>query len=815
MKFNQLLVKLPETAWRRLGDRGRFYRQSLILFLLIASIPGFITGVCIYFFGVGGMERDLSDMHRGQVAERVRNIDDQLAYLELDLSHWAFSPRFGSELKELDYVYSFQETYDITKTLVIVNGSHPLIDNVELFIDRKDPVLFKPGYYKLADTQVIQAYRGLLADPRSIYWTGRTVPGGVSRGNERGGGDASGIEAVTPADAARPGMDELTLEAEAAWEDAENEPIRLVHRIPGESPAPFGVLVVTLKQDRLASLLKTMTPYNEGATFLLDEGGQYVISDKSGGKELQAHLREEVLKRKERAGTFLWEDGGVTYSVSYGPMRRVEAEWTYISAAPVTAITSPVVTLSNIILLISTTGLLLALLLSWLASRRMYSPVERLIRRFDSDTGQAPRGLDEFQYIESQWSQAASVRRDLENRLNDQLPSLRTGFLFQLVQGHLYTHSEEHLRERMKRYGWETPGSRFYIVHFQLTGWEQEGRFSYGDESLLTFAAANIMEELAAARLEQYNVLNFHDLSVGLFVIMPEEDEGTELLSQLAGEVTSAVNRLLRVQVAAAISRPVDTISRVTEAYMELERAAGFRRLIGRNQLLNMQDPDNYDLPDGGAEYPFGTELELVQAMRQGKREEAEAAAGRFLGEAVRACRTETELQQTMLQLLGSIRHMMLESGVNPLRLSGGANLFGRLSQLRDPQRMLKLLKEKAILPFLSEREALAGVELRRLVEQTIEYIQSHFAEDISLESCADLAGTSSYTLSRLFKQVTGVNFIDYVTELRINRAKELLRCTDMKVTEVAEAVGYQQRYFNRIFKKQSGVTPTQYREMA
>lgn len=760
------------------------------------------------------MERDLSDMHRSQVAERVRNIDDQLAYLEMDLSHWAFNPRFGSELKELDYVYNFLETYDITKTLVVVNGSHPLIDNVELFIDREEPVLFKPGYYKMADPEAIQMYRNLLADRRSIYWTGRAVEEGSARSWTSNGGK-SNVEAMHPEDADALGMDELSRETAAVRDGAEDDSIRLVHRIPGESPSPFGVLVVTVKQDRLANLLKTMTPYNEGATFLLDGSGQYIISDKSEGRELQARLREEVLKRKEKAGTFLWEESAVTYSVSYGPIRRVEAEWTYISAAPVTAITSPVVTLSNIILLISTTGLLLALLLSWLASRRIYSPVERLIRRFDGESGRPPRGINEFQYIESQWSQAASVRRDLENRLTDQLPSLRTGFLFQLMQGHLYTHSEEHLRERMKRYGWETGGSRFYILHFQLTGWEQEGRFTYGDESLLTFAAANIMEELAAARLDQYNVLNFHDLSVALFVILPANQEGSELLSELAGEVTSAVNRLLRVQVAAALSRPVNDVSRVTEAYMEIERAAGFRRLIGRNQLLNMQDPGVYDLPDGGAEYPFGTELELVQAMRRGKREEAEAAAGRFLEEAVKACRTETELQQTMLQLLGSIRHMMLETGVNPLRLSGGANLFGRLSQLRDPQRMLKLLKEKAILPFLSEREALAGVELRRLVEQTIDYIQKHYGEDISLEGCADLAGTSSYTLSKLFKQVTGTNFIDYVTELRINRAKELLRTTDMRVAEVAEAVGYQQRYFNRIFKKHSGVTPTQYREKA
>jgi YesN/AraC family two-component response regulator len=58
------------------------------------------------------------------------------------------------------------------------------------------------------------------------------------------------------------------------------------------------------------------------------------------------------------------------------------------------------------------------------------------------------------------------------------------------------------------------------------------------------------------------------------------------------------------------------------------------------------------------------------------------------------------------------------------------------------------------------------------------------------------------------------VNFIDYVTNVRIESAKKQLQDPDKKINEVAANVGYQQRYFNRIFKKQVGVTPGQYREM-
>ncbi|MFD2876142.1 helix-turn-helix transcriptional regulator [Paenibacillus rhizoplanae] len=64
------------------------------------------------------------------------------------------------------------------------------------------------------------------------------------------------------------------------------------------------------------------------------------------------------------------------------------------------------------------------------------------------------------------------------------------------------------------------------------------------------------------------------------------------------------------------------------------------------------------------------------------------------------------------------------------------------------------------------------------------------------------IQGPALFLLSKSFKRVTGQNFIDYVTELRLTKAKELLRDTDLKMNDVALQVGYQQSYFNRIFQK-------------
>ncbi|MNP60632.1 HTH-type transcriptional regulator YesS [compost metagenome] len=81
------------------------------------------------------------------------------------------------------------------------------------------------------------------------------------------------------------------------------------------------------------------------------------------------------------------------------------------------------------------------------------------------------------------------------------------------------------------------------------------------------------------------------------------------------------------------------------------------------------------------------------------------------------------------------------------------------------------------------------------------------------MELCAEYAGANHYSLSKGFKLYLGKNFIEYLTELRVQKAKDLIGGTDLKMYDIAGQVGYQNGYFNRIFKKVEGMTPKQYRE--
>ena len=98
------------------------------------------------------------------------------------------------------------------------------------------------------------------------------------------------------------------------------------------------------------------------------------------------------------------------------------------------------------------------------------------------------------------------------------------------------------------------------------------------------------------------------------------------------------------------------------------------------------------------------------------------------------------------------------------------------------------------------------------IIQRAITYIQSHFSEDLTREDVADAVFLSSAYFSRFFKRKTGMNFIDYLTTVRMEKAAELLT-TNMRVGDIAQKVGYQSR--NRFFinfRQFSGYNPTEYR---
>jgi AraC-like DNA-binding protein/ligand-binding sensor protein len=99
------------------------------------------------------------------------------------------------------------------------------------------------------------------------------------------------------------------------------------------------------------------------------------------------------------------------------------------------------------------------------------------------------------------------------------------------------------------------------------------------------------------------------------------------------------------------------------------------------------------------------------------------------------------------------------------------------------------------------------------VIARAKEYIAAHQAEDLSLAQVAKAVNTSTFYFCKIFRRMTGLNFTDYVSRVRVEKAKNLLLNRNLRVSEIAYEVGFQSlTHFNRVFKRILGVSPTKYR---
>ena len=131
-----------------------------------------------------------------------------------------------------------------------------------------------------------------------------------------------------------------------------------------------------------------------------------------------------------------------------------------------------------------------------------------------------------------------------------------------------------------------------------------------------------------------------------------------------------------------------------------------------------------------------------------------------------------------------------------------------------DAQSVLQALREGICREIRRLRDERSQRETRPITDAK-RYIQQHYQEALRLEDVSSAAGFNATYFSTLFKKETGQNFMDYLTDLRIGKAKELLSGEDLSVQDVAELVGYRDlKYFSKLFKKLTGVSPSDYKKL-
>lgn len=214
------------------------------------------------------------------------------------------------------------------------------------------------------------------------------------------------------------------------------------------------------------------------------------------------------------------------------------------------------------------------------------------------------------------------------------------------------------------------------------------------------------------------------------------------------------------------------------------------------------------------ANYPIDQERRLFEMTEKGNENEALIAANRFFGWMVENYSDHIyDIKLKALEFVLRVEHLAIREGGMEYHFLSRQDYLPSLlalNSLDEIQRWFVSKISTACRDVVQSKEKQSSSS----VERAKAYIAERYNKDISLDDVSKEVDISPYYFSKLFKEETGENFIEYLTAVRINRAKQLIAGSDMSMKEICTEVGYSDpNYFSRIFKKNVGVTPTEYKE--
>lgn len=173
--------------------------------------------------------------------------------------------------------------------------------------------------------------------------------------------------------------------------------------------------------------------------------------------------------------------------------------------------------------------------------------------------------------------------------------------------------------------------------------------------------------------------------------------------------------------------------------------------------------------------------------------------------------------QYVVMDMYFAARALLEELGYEPDILQKRCGDFQKMGAVFTTEASGKAYLTNVLETALDLRDSISGKKYRSMLADAKSYICQHFDdENISLNSVAAYVNISPNHFSRIFSQEMGQTFVEYLTSVRMEKAKELLRTSSMKTAEIAFAVGYKDpHYFSNLFKKTQECTPKEFRSQS
>ncbi len=563
-----------------------------------------------------------------------------------------------------------------------------------------------------------------------------------------------------------------------------------------------GTVVVLINVENIENLLQSISKQYNGWAYVTDNNGKHIAS--VGVSEEQIDTLESQLdpnktsKTQELKGDTLFIR---TFSNSNG--------WIYTAGIPKQEIMKEAEKIKQVTLYITATTLIIGVLIGLFFASRNSRPIKNLVETLKEQVGETAqiKNKNEFDFLQGNINKLLSNNKGMQFEIQKQNLLLKEAYLKQLINGEMY--SEKDLITGIKQLK-ITGLTRFgYMAMIKMTDYiDLDDKKDYNnlnaDRLIVKEYLSNI--EIISTDIDKDSMV--------IFITYEKEDSqvNNKQTDKILNEFLTSMKHY-GISITISVGSVFNSYLDISKSYHEARQTMDFALLVGSSGINWYDKLKETDV----LYYPIDSELRLINAMKAGEMSEAK----RILTQLLKENFTNRKLFIEMIDvLIDEIRGSLLK--VFEPTIFNDASEFeywknkvlhiqfnGEFDEVEN--KFNKVIETYCQL--IEDKKKLVGNET---VDAIIAFLHDSYDNpDLSLYLISKQVGHSEKYVSQLFKEITGVYLFDYLEDIRINKAKELLSQTNETIEALSKKVGYNSpQSFRRAFKRVANVTPNQYRKI-
>ncbi len=603
----------------------------------------------------------------------------------------------------------------------------------------------------------------------------------------------------------------------------ENKNVVLIKTIPLNIQGNHAAnIIITLDEARFMEDARDIEALSEGNVLILGSDNKIVAgSIPSTGI---AGLKYEDMK--DTGGMLHINLGNEKVVVSYASSRITN--WKYVAIVPDSVFWRKLNYTRNMTIVSLLFCLIIGGVVTAVSLKKNYNPISRLVKLLEKDQGMNfDKRNNEYLFIQQVIDKLQSDKQRTDTILEQQNKELKAGLLARLLKGRVGGNLPA--QDALSLHGIHFGSDTFAVMVFYIEDYSelffqqvenQEPEDDFEKFKMVQFIVTNVIEEMVGQRNSTGYVTDIDDMLVCLINFGKEEAAaGKEEMTRIVQEAQAFLNKHFNINFITAVSTIHKTLTGIPEAYSEALQTLEYKKVLGIEEIIHYEDI--IGMPKGDYYYPLEIERQLINSIKVGDFDNSKQILDDIFKKNFESTKLSLEIARCLVFDLVST---MIKT-VNDVHHSISSEL------LKEVKPIERLLSCKSVAEMRREmtnildvfcnyiKKAKSKVKNKdtdqQLAVEVTKFVQDNYMDvNLGVTAIAESFNVHIVHLSKTFKEQTGEGLADFITKIRLEKAKELLKELS-SIEEVSNAVGYSNiRTFMRAFKKIEGITPGKFKEL-